>query len=121
MFRVAMLMPVVVILAFSFHSARQASESGAGAKTPILPLFLVVFALLAAANSMGWLPAQAVAISTEVSRWCLVISISALGVKTSLEKLAELGWQPIALMTSEAMFVAGYMLLVVFLSRSFGA
>ena len=120
MFRVAMLMPVVVILALTFHAERKKSET-AGSKTPILPLFLVVFAALAAANSMGLLPKQLVAISSEVSRWCLVISISALGVKTSLEKLAELGWKPIALMSSEAIFVAGYMLLVVYLGRAFGA
>lgn len=119
MFRVAMLMPVVVILAFTFHSARKATDNGAS-KTPILPLFLVVFAVLAAINSFGGLPHQVVEISSNVSRWCLVISISALGVKTSLEKLAELGWKPIALMSSEAIFIASYMLLVVYLGRSFG-
>ncbi len=120
MFRVAMLMPVVVILALTFHAERRRVES-AGTRTPILPLFLVVFAALAAANSLGWLPQVVVALSSDVSRWCLVISIAALGVKTSLEKLAELGWKPIALMSSEAIFVAGYMLLVIYLSRAFGA
>lgn len=120
MFRVAMLMPVVVILALSFHSQRKNSEA-VGGKTPILPLFLVVFAGLAAINSMGWLPHEVVEISSTVSRWCLVISISALGVKTSLEKLAALGWKPIALMSGEALFVASYMLIVVLLSRALGA
>ncbi|MFV0663485.1 YeiH family protein [Denitromonas sp.] len=118
MFRVAMLMPVVVILALTFHKERKQTETAGTKAPPILPLFLVVFALLAAANSMGWLPAQAVAISSDVSRWCLVTSISALGVKTSLEKLAELGWKPIALMSSEALFVASYMLVIVFISRA---
>ena len=119
MFRVAMLMPVVVILALTFHAERKKSETP-GAKTPILPLFLVVFAALAGANSMGWLSHEVVTISSEVSRWCLVISIAALGVKTSLEKLAALGWKPIVLMSSEAIFVATYMLSVVFVSRAFG-
>lgn len=121
MFRVAMLMPVVVILALTFHTQRKASEGSGGAKTPILPLFLVAFAALAAMNSMGWLPKEVIDISSTVSRWCLVISISALGVKTSLEKLAALGWKPIALMSSEALFVASYMLIVVLLSRTLGA
>ena len=117
MFRVAMLMPVVVVLALAFHGERK-KESGAGdKKAPLLPLFLVAFAGLAALNSMGWLPHGVVQASTTVSRWCLVISISALGVKTSLEKLAELGWRPIVLMSGEALFVAGYMLAVVYLSR----
>lgn len=117
MFRVAMLMPVVVILALTFHTERKNSEGG-GAKTPILPLFLVAFAALATLNSMGWLPQEVIDVSSTVSRWCLVISISALGVKTSLEKLAELGWKPIALMSSEAIFVATYMLIIVFISRA---
>lgn len=120
MFRVAMLMPVVVILALSFHSQRKQSET-VGARTPILPLFLVVFAALAAINSMGWLPKEVIEVSSTVSRWCLVISIAALGVKTSLEKLAALGWKPIVLMSSEALFVASYMLVVVLLSRTLGA
>ena len=104
MFRVAMLMPVVVIFALS-----------------LLPLFLVVFAVLAAINSLGWIPAPVVEAASTLSRWCLVISIAALGVKTSLEKLAELGWKPIALMSSEAAFVCIYMFTVVMVSRGFGA
>lgn len=119
MFRVAMLMPVVMILALIFHAQRKKSEA-AEAKTPMMPLFLLVFAGLATANSIGWLPADLVAASSTVSRWCLVISIAALGVKTSLEKLAELGWKPIALMTSEAVFIAAYMLTMVHLSRAVG-
>lgn len=121
MFRVAMLMPVVVVLALVFHGERKKENGGSSKKTPILPLFLVAFAALATLNSMGWLPQGVVEASSNLSRWCLVISISALGVKTSLEKLAELGWKPIVLMSGEALFVAGYMLLVVYLSRLISA
>jgi uncharacterized integral membrane protein (TIGR00698 family) len=124
MFRVAMLMPVVVVLAFVFHAERREVErngGGKGGKTPVLPLFLVAFAALAALNSLGWLPQAAVEASSTLSRWCLVISIAALGVKTSLEKLAELGWKPIVLLSGEALFVAAYMLLMVYLSRVIGS
>lgn len=116
MFRVAMLMPIVIILALVFHAERKQSAA-AGSKTPLLPLFLLVFAALATANSLGWLPTAFVEASSTVSRWCLVISIAALGIKTSLEKLAELGWRPIALLSSEAVFIAAYMLAIVHLSR----
>ncbi|WP_211166677.1 putative sulfate exporter family transporter [Aromatoleum anaerobium] len=121
MFRVAMLMPVVVVLALVFHGERKKANGGSSKKTPILPLFLVAFAALATLNSLGLLSHGVVETSSTLSRWCLVISISALGVKTSLEKLAELGWKPIVLMSSEALFVAGYMLLVVYLSRLIAA
>lgn len=118
MFRVAMLMPVVVVLAMMFHAERKREVGASGKKTPVLPLFLVAFAALAALNSAGLLPPEVVEASSNVSRWCLVISIAALGVKTSLEKLAELGWKPIALLSGEALFVAAYMLAMVFLSRA---
>lgn len=118
MFRVAMLMPVVMVLALVFHRGRK-SAGGAGSKTAILPLFLVAFAALAALNSFGWIPPAVTEVTSSLSRWCLVISIAALGVKTSLEKLAELGWKPIALLSGESIFVAAYMLSVVFVLRAF--
>ena len=46
----------------------------------------------------GWL--------SNVSRWCLVVAIAALGVKTSFQQLAELGWRPVALMVGETVFLA---------------
>lgn len=121
MFRVAMLMPVVVVLALVFHRERRKANGGAGTKTPILPLFLVAFAALATLNSLGLLSHEVVEASSTLSRWCLVISIAALGVKTSLEKLAELGWKPIVLLSGEALFVAAYMLAVVFAARLIAA
>lgn len=116
MFRVAMLVPVVMVLALSFR-AESARAAGGGKRAPLLPFFLVAFAALVVINSLGWISAEAVAASSAVSRWCLVISIAALGVKTSFEKLAALGWRPIVLLSSETLFIAFYMLTVVLLSR----
>lgn len=115
LFRVAMLMPVVVVLTLVFQGERHKTRSEPSHSA--FPLFLVVFAALAIFSSMGWIPRPVVAVASELSRWCLIISIAALGVKTSLEKLLELGWKPIVLLSGEAMFVAGYMLLIVYLSR----
>lgn len=117
MFRVAMLLPVVMVLAMVFSKARQASASGVSSKLSVFPLFLVVFGLLATLNSLGQIPAVVIDGSSAVSNWCLVISIAALGVKTSLKKLAELGWRPIALMLGEALFIAAYMLVVIYFQR----
>ena len=115
MFRVAMLMPVVIVLALLFRQHRR--QNGEEVGNGVMPMFLVVFAVLVLFNSLGWISPPVVEISSEISRWCLVISIAALGVKTSFQKLAELGWTPIVLLTAEALFAAGYMLSVIYLLR----
>lgn len=123
MFRVAMLVPVVFTLAIWFRGgdASRADEPAKGAgRPPLLPFFLIAFAALVLVNSLGWIPAPVRSAASSVSSWCLVISIAALGVKTSLEKLVELGWRPIALLGGEAVFVASYMLLVVYVLRGLG-
>lgn len=56
--------------------------------------------------------------ASDLSGWALVTSISALGIKTSFEKIAELGWRPVALMVAEALFVAVWMMIVVVLMRA---
>lgn len=120
MFRVAMLVPVVFALAMWFRGgdASNAREDSRGAsRSPLLPFFLIAFATLVLINSLGWIPAPVRTAASSLSSWCLVISIAALGVKTSLEKLVELGWRPIVLLGSEAVFVALYMLSVVFVLR----
>lgn len=103
--RVAMLLPVSLIIASLFRrqSAKLAQEA---ARPPLLPGFLVVFALLVIINSLVKLPAPVVNGLGEVSRWCLVTAISAIGMKTSLQALAKLGARPILLIVSETVFLA---------------
>jgi uncharacterized integral membrane protein (TIGR00698 family) len=98
--RVALLVPVVMALSIFFHHKKK------GRGTPLLPWFLVVFVLLAAANSAGWVPPQAGDALASLSRWCLVAAIAALGVMTSFAELAALGWQPVILLVSETLFLA---------------
>jgi uncharacterized integral membrane protein (TIGR00698 family) len=121
MFRVAMLMPLVIVFSLAFSRARSDSAGlGNVAKKPgLIPGFLVVFVALAVLNNVVELPKQAVGFLSDLSGWCLVISIAALGVKTSLQKLSELGWRPIILLASEALFIASWMLGMVFLMRQF--
>jgi uncharacterized integral membrane protein (TIGR00698 family) len=119
MFRVSMLMPVVVVFSLAFGKSRDAAAAAGSStkKAPLIPMFLVVFVALAVLNNTVALPAQAVGFFSDLSGWCLVISIAALGVKTSLAKLSELGWRPIVLLASEAVFIASWMLAMVFVLR----
>ncbi|WP_235906830.1 YeiH family protein [Pseudomonas saliphila] len=100
--RVAMLVPAVMVFIFLYRRNRQ--ESG-GAKVPALPSFLVAFMVLVLINSMGWIPPMVTDAFTDMSRWCLVTAIAALGIKTSFQKLAVVGWKPVILMMAETIFL----------------
>jgi uncharacterized integral membrane protein (TIGR00698 family) len=105
--RVAMLLPVVFCIAFFV-----VRESGRAAKVPI-PWFLFGFAALVAVNSFGLLSKPLAGITDNVSRWCLVTAIAALGMKTSFKALVEVGWRPVGLMVAETAWIAGLVLGVV--------
>ena len=105
--RVAMLVPVVMSLSFLF---RAHSDNAAGRR---LPGFLIVFVVLVLVNSTGVIPPAVLDVLKGVSRWCLVTAIAALGMKTSLKAMAAVGWQSIALIVAETVFLAALVLAVV--------
>jgi uncharacterized integral membrane protein (TIGR00698 family) len=107
--RVAMLLPVVFAIALV---AARGRGGPVGARPPI-PLFLLGFAGLVALNSLGVLSKPVVDGAGEVSRWCLVTAIAALGMKTSFKELVSAGWRPVALMVGETAWIAGLVLAVV--------
>ncbi|RZI39938.1 YeiH family putative sulfate export transporter [Herbaspirillum sp. HC18] len=104
--RVGMLLPVVAVISLVFR--KQGGTQGE--KPPILPMFLVGFAVLMVANSFGLIPKPVSAGFSSLSRWCLVVSISALGVKTSFQQLAKLGWRPVAMLVTNTVFLAALVL-----------
>ena len=93
------------------------TSAASARRPPLLPFFLLMFVLLVAVNSLGLIPPAVQHVASDLSDWALVVSISALGIKTSFEKIAALGWRPIALMVAEALFVAAWMMMVVMLMR----
>jgi len=101
LFRVAMLLPVVAVVSVVFRNG-----APAGKKPPLLPAFLVGFAVLVAVNSVGLIPQQVTQGASSLSRWCLVVAISALGVKTSFQQLAAVGWRPVAMLAVNTVFLA---------------
>lgn len=107
--RVAMLLPVIVVAAMI--TRMQGAETG-GQRPPLLPWFAVGFLVLACINSTGWVPSLVQGGINELSRWCLVVSIAALGMKTQLKELATVGIKPILLMIGETVFLAALVLLV---------
>lgn len=110
--RVAMLIPVV--LCISFVIARYGSDSANGS-APRFPLFLIVFILLVAINSLLPVPPSAISLAGTISSWCLVTAIAALGMKTSLRDLVKVGWLPVGLMVAETLWI-GLLVLVAILA-----
>ena len=101
--RVAMLVPTVMVFMFLFR--RERSQEEGASKVPMLPTFLVAFVALVIINSLGWIPPTVASSFTDLSRWCLVTAIAALGIKTSFQKLAVVGWKPVILMVAETVFL----------------
>jgi uncharacterized integral membrane protein (TIGR00698 family) len=110
--RVAMLVPAVLFFSYVFREAHV--DSGSGKKAPALPSFLVAFVILVAINSAGLIPETIAGGLNDLSRWCLVTAIAALGIKTSFKKLAVVGWRPIAMMVGETLVIAVFVLLALF-------
>ncbi|MDH3275117.1 MAG: YeiH family protein [Gammaproteobacteria bacterium] len=100
--RVACLVPVVITISLIMHR-RRSPESG---NEPLLPWFLIAFVVLVIVNSLGWVPEQAHAALTPVSSWCLLTAVAALGVKTSLKALADVGPVPVGVMLIQTVFLA---------------
>jgi len=110
--RVAMLLPVILLLSIIFrrqHQAHGASEK----KPPLLPLFAVIFGLLVALNSLVVLPAELLRLANEASRFFLVVAIAAIGMKTQLKELVQLGWRPVILIVAETLFLASIVIIAI--------
>ncbi len=109
--RVAMLMPVVVAFAFALRRA----GAGSANKTPLLPGFLIAFIVIVLVNSFITLPPVVIDSLTTLSRTCLITAIAAIGLKSDLRKLAQVGFKPVLLMVLETIWLAAVVLACLFL------
>ena len=104
MLRVAMLLPVVLVLTLVVR--HRFGTEGAGRGDPLFPPFLIVFVLLVAAGSAGLIPTPVAFAMNDVARACLVVAIAAVGLKTSPLEMKKVGGRAIALLAAEALFLA---------------
>ena len=99
--RVACLPAVVLAYAVLMRSR---GESGAAAA---FPWFAVAFVAILAVNSFGLIPEVVRGGLDWTSRWLLIAAIAALGVKTSLKSLADLGPLHIGVVVAETLVLCG--------------
>ncbi|MBL24837.1 MAG: putative sulfate exporter family transporter [Rhodospirillaceae bacterium] len=111
--RVAMLVPIVLLLSFLF---RNHGGSGAGRQLPI-PFFVFGFVLLVGLGSAEWFPPALKSGLLDLSRWCLVIAIAAIGMKTALRSLKGVGGQAITLICVETVLLAGLVIGVLMIAK----
>jgi len=112
--RVSVLVPVVILISLITVNWGAEHASARTSKSP-LPLFLLGFIFVVAFNSMGAIPEVAATSMVELSRWCLVLAMVGLGMKSSFKELAEMGWRPMVLMVSETLFLAVLVLAIILL------
>ena len=113
--RVAMLLPVVMIMMVIVKRAHSSVQDLDG-EMPKLPVFLVGFVALMLLNSFVTLPEVVIDSGSQISRFFLVVSITAIGMKSNLGKLAEVGMLPIVLIVTETLWIALLILGYLFLS-----
>lgn len=102
--RVAMLLPVVlgVMLVVRYRFKKQQTGE---AKLPF-PWFVLGFVVLVALNSSIALPEMVTVPLIDLSRWCIITAVAALGMKTSFGKLVQVGWMPVMIVFIETAFIA---------------
>ena len=114
--RVAFLMPVVMCILLVLRMNLNNDKGSAEGKPPGVPAFLIAFFVLMVLNSIISIPESVTVAANQVSRFALIIAITAIGMKSNLAQLLTVGAKPIILMVLETAWIAlvilGYILLV---------
>jgi uncharacterized integral membrane protein (TIGR00698 family) len=115
LFRVMLLMPIVLLIAVSYRNHPDAKT--VDEEVPLVPGFLLAFIVLVLLATIGAFTPAVVQAASDTSRWLLVTAIAAAGIKTSFEDLMKLGWQPVAMLVGETVFIASLVLASVMVLR----
>lgn len=109
MLRVAMLIPVVMILAIVCRTR----DAGARRYSKIMPPFLLAFIGFVVVANTGILSAPTISGISQLSQLCLWLAMAAIGAKTNLVELWRVGRNPFLLLLLNTVFIAGLSLLLV--------
>jgi uncharacterized integral membrane protein (TIGR00698 family) len=100
--RIACMAPLVMLVAIWFRT-----EHEAGARPPLLPWFLIGFLALAALSSLGVTPAPVAQALGGASKWALAAALAAIGMKTSIARLAGAGPALLGAIVAQTLLLAG--------------
>jgi uncharacterized integral membrane protein (TIGR00698 family) len=102
--RVAMLVPVVLVIGIIFRN--KVSAAADREKAPAFPLFLIGFIVLFAINSTGLIPGDLIQPVANLAPALLLVAIAALGIRTSMQEVMTIGLKPVLLIVGETLFIA---------------
>lgn len=108
--RVTMLAPVVLVFSLAIRARGETGEAEEE-RPPLVPGFVWAFLALAALNSFGVVPVVVSEFLGDLSRWALLVAIAAVGMKTALRTMLDVGGQAITLMLAETVFLAIFILI----------
>ncbi len=108
--RVSLLAPVILVLSLAL---RGRDGEGGDAPKALLPTFVIAFGLLVVARSLGLVPEAIQQPLIDLSRWCLVAAIAAIGMKTSLGTMVKLGPAHAGVVVGETLFLALLVLVMI--------
>lgn len=105
--RVSLLAPIVVVIALWWRAHETAD---AGPRPPLVPAFVLGFLALAGLNSAGLIPEIVGGWLASLSSWALLSAIAAVGMKTDVKAMFQVGGGAIALIVAETLFLAALIL-----------
>lgn len=108
--RVSSLLPVVIAVGWFFRD-KSTKEKRSGVN--LLPPFLVAYMLIAVANSFQVFPPSALIYGIEISKYCLIASLVAIGLKTDLKSIVSVGRAPLISLATVTLFLALITLILV--------
>ncbi|MEM1289308.1 MAG: putative sulfate exporter family transporter [Pseudomonadota bacterium] len=117
--RVSMLAPTVLVIAILARRLAPDEIDDSGKRPPLLPMFVVAFIVLAFVNSVFGLPTILESVLSALSGWLLLTAIAAVGVKTSLTDITQVGGAAVAAITAQTIFIAMFVAAGMFILANF--
>lgn len=99
--RVMMLAPVVIVAAIVL---RRAGGPG-GSRPPLVPAFVLAFIAMSALSFAGVVPGAVTSAADPVIRALLLMAVAAVGIRTHLPSLMEVGARAMVLVLGETLFL----------------
>jgi uncharacterized integral membrane protein (TIGR00698 family) len=115
--RTLAIIPITLGLAF-LHAKKEKSSNSKISMKKIFPMFVLYFVLASVVTTIFHLPLEITAPIKELSKFCIILAMSAIGLSTDIVKLVKTGgkpiltgfccWTGIALVSLAIQYILGY-------------